>query len=545
MEQETGKVKEITILKAVYEMKLNPENVFYTRVSDKAASENHMLWTTYSPFYNAGLLPFGQHEISLILRKKIQNLDGTEGDETPWENDQGIDKISMKEGFPFYNSVNNATLTINGNLKQYANVRKWANELLLMMGGKRVKDCNTSGGKYHSLNGMYPTFEDFDNGNHIDMPFNVPKWDENLLSNEQEFITRLLDSNNQIMSFTPNMTYKFNENIIFPPFNPLFLMSCCCDNLPKDCWFRNMTKSIPHINRIDYELNMTKLIESLLLYRFSYIDDIGNYLGKLEINSISSSNLLLYWYKYPDVMNIPKEISINSWYYKIFDHPIGTVTDGTTAILNTNSFELHNIPNYIFIYAKRIFNSSDYLCASMNGRSNDENRQSNAGILYDSREVYLSIKSLDITMSNKTQVINTSLTTEQLYQLTLKNINYKDFPYDYQKWKGRATFGTADLARGGGTPNNNPSQTTPSDQIVKYPGKCIIVLKPYDLGISDKTGTYIPKMTIRLSNLQYTAFSSFPSTYLDKNYSYNLYLSTFYSNEGFNATQRSFVSFET
>lgn len=526
-----NQVKEINIKKLFYEQNLNPENVYYTRNSANSASENGMSWMIDVPRDNDILLPYGQHDITLNLLKQSIDDVGTNPANANWlQATQGVDKISMKEGFPLANATKNINLKINNTDHTLSDVDQWFNELALMMFGNKVKKCNTSGGKYWSLNGLYPSADDlYATGNHLDMPFNVPKYDDNLFDNEQDFIGQMTHSNLDIFNFDdlPNSEtayYNFLEPIIIPPFNPFYL--CSYDkSIPKDLWFKKMSKAIPYVNKINYNITFNKLIPSLLFYRFGYHTSAGQ-VAKITLDSVVSADLLLYWYKMPDKIEIPQSVPLQSWDQDSYKTNIGQLNIFDDGEISSAQFKLSYIPDYLFIYIKRT-KDDNYICQSPICRANNDYVVSTE-TEKNSLDPYLDITSIRIQFGDKYNIINNNFTKEELYQLTMKNINNRDYIYDYSKFIGNYSFFPFELNRA--AINNNPPLVQKSDELSGNLSKSIIVLRPYDLGIKNNVGSNNNIYTIRLLDVNYLSKTIFSDQFYG-DYSYTLYLTAFYSNQ--------------
>lgn len=530
--QTWGKAKEISVMKAVYNMGLNPENVIYTRNSTSQRTTSNIRWTIYSPFQTLGLLPLGQQELTLELTK--QSMDGNGGNvaNANWGGlASGYDKVSLKEGFPLANSTDSASLTLNGDVTNFNRVRDWMKELSMCFVGNKTKNCAIEGGRWWNLDGLYPTFGTNLNEGNLDRDALVPKHDNNLFNNEQEFIAKMAKTNGDAIAASQTQNYLYTEPIVIPPFNP-FWNVIEDKSIPRDVWFKRMTKSIPHVDRLDYSLNLSNMTPSMFFNRLGHHAVNDNRVTNISITDISQANLVLYWYRYPDKMSIPRELDISSWYVRTYPKAIGVVNDGINGNETTDYYELYTVPDYIFINCKRDQSNADYVCRSPTARDavGNENRVS-ATTSNNSMDNYLQIESIDIQIGDKNNIINTSMTQEELYNITLKNINHEDFPYDYQKWRGRKTFAPSAVA----TPNV-------ANQLLNYPSRCVLVFRPKDLGIRLSPGVVTP-LTIKISNLNYRAFSGFPSTFTSNN-SYNLNVTAFYSNYGISIQDGLFRTFE-
>lgn len=528
MDVKTHKVREISILKAVYDLGLNPENVLYSRNTSTQATVSNMRWTVYAPSQGMGLLPFSKHEIDLSISKSTVDNANANSAASNWS---VSDKISLKEGLPLANATDSAAITINGDITNFNRVRDWAHQLSLAVAGNKMKTCNSSGGKFWKLNGLYPEFETFAAGGNGSTDRNVPRHDEHLLDNEQDFLAKLYESNDNAIPAAAVAQFKFEEPLIIPPFNPFYPL-CDRDEVPDYLWFKKMTKSIPHIDRIDYNLNLSGLAASLFFPRGGFHDANADRIIKVSVDSVTSANLLLYWYRYPTSVSVPREISINSWYVRNYDTPLigaagGLINDDVELQPpSTNQIELYSVPELIMVSVRRSQSEASYEALALTSWDSGAatTNRTNTGNL-NSMDMYCEISQIDVQMGDRTNIINTSLTSEELYGISMSNINYEDYPYDYVRWKGHKGSVPAALAQAAAT--TLPVAGSAVSQAANFQGRCCLYFRPKDLGVPLPSGVVTP-LTMKLSNLRCRARSSFSSQ--ASNHNYTLYVTAFYGN---------------
>ncbi|MHA2367051.1 MAG: hypothetical protein ACXAC7_24070, partial [Candidatus Hodarchaeales archaeon] len=127
---ELVKATELSVLEYVQSLGLNPENVYYQRISSTNISVNSAQWAFNSPNKRAFLLANAQIEWFPTINKR----NAANGADVAFDS---RDSISFKPCMPFTNAMSSMSLTLNGAQLTLNQPRRFADHLCMMYAGKK------------------------------------------------------------------------------------------------------------------------------------------------------------------------------------------------------------------------------------------------------------------------------------------------------------------------------------------------------------------------------------------------------------------------
>ena len=512
------KATEISILQYAASIGLNPEYVFYNRIPTNNKSTQSIEWTLDSPYQGNFMLDYGQYELIFPVNKVLQDADGGNEAAYDW---QITDRVSLKEALPIANATSSATVVINGATQTFNQPRRWAHQLCMMFAGRKgITKCNHSGCNFWDLQGKYPTNDTYANTGNINRgDLHTP--DTGLKMNEDAFLSNIYLEQNNAFGAGANKTIRVVEPILYPPWNPFGKVK---KEMPDYCWFKHMSPSIANVSRLQLNLQLSNFAASMMFYRMAVTND--DIMGFLSVPSITTANLLLYWYKPPEKMEIPRQIVYQTWSVREFVRSVnnGAIVPNYTQNIDTVSdlIQLHSIPTLIVMSAKRDQDSTTagtvYKCTSLAAydETQPENRSS-GDPSNNSMDTYMSIEEIEIQMADKSQLINTTIKPIQLYDMTLKNSIWKDFPYEFREWYGKIST----------VPDSDRLVLGSNDLVTNYPARCFLAFRPKDLGIGLSDGV-AGSITLKVTSMKLRAHSTFPGTNPILNFKYIFTVHVFY-----------------
>ncbi len=222
-------------------------------------------------------------------------------------------------------------------------------------------------------------------------------------------------NNNGIGAYSKDITWY--EPLTCSPFNPCLLLPK--SELPKCSPFRRLSPMIPYIDHLQVELKYSKPECAFDYVRHSTHSVQPSTI--LKCTSIQNAVLHLWWYRSPDIMSIPPSIDIPMW--QVISSSKSTVTPAAGAPINVNinNFRFSSVPDLVLITYNVDKSSANY-----NGRSWD----CAAATVGSNRDESFKLSQLRVAVGGHVNIIDATLDWNDLYNLTVKNSRYCDFPYD-------------------------------------------------------------------------------------------------------------------
>lgn len=500
---------ELTINEYVEALDLLPANVYYQKIRSTNVSAGGAQWNLSSPNRRSLLLSYAVVEWTLSVNRRATGTGGL----APTIDDG--DQVSFKGPMPYANAMQSATVSINGNTKTFSQPRRFIEPLLRTCVSKEENNCFENGW-WDETGGNY--CEDRPGQDHH------ASWtDAGLRRNEKLFKTKIQagNPNAETVGNTDTLTATIQEPLFVPPFNAMAKITTGCPAYQPWKW---QSAVIPNVDRIELELqfNSDKLVPGLLYFRYAH-SGTGGLAGPISLSPTAvnplSANLLLWWYEVPFDMAIPRVVRLQSWDIKEYVTDIGPVADGAnvpTGPVSTDLIQLESTPSMILIHARRDQENADYVCFSNFSDSDFLNTNpAGMGAANTSHDCFMEIRSLDVILGDRPNVISTSFTQRELYQLTLKNSKYKGFSLDFAEWTG--TYVPITATGDTGDQNINPLS---SGLQRRQMSKCFLCFQAKDLAEKISPGVQFPtSIQLTLNLLARDGVSGLPGAL----HSYKLY----------------------
>ncbi len=467
---------ELSVQQYVASIGLNPDNVFYQRIRSTNISIQQAQWTIQSPSPHSLLLS----QAWVDWKPTITRLGaaGLAEDFLAFAH-----YTRWKSGLPFTNAMSNIQSTVNSGSQNWTQPRHYAEILTAMFAGRMgSRKCFSScGGEPDGMEGQQLAA--------VASRGLATSWtvqDNATIRNENRFGDKLLNVVGGVPpSFLPNKNnFKINciEPLFCPPFNPYAKLKT---GMPDYCWFKHMSPMIPHVRNLEITCNFQNLDAGTMLSRYMSVANGG----RLSISALEA-DLILYWYRPPLTMPMPRELSLNTWWVR--EHvtqvsagvavPNFPAANSTLNGVNTDLIQLASVPTLIVIHAEVDKDSASYSSLPLQSDIDQAGGGARLNPNVNALDTYMEISRLQVLLGDRPQVISTTFTQEELYYLTLKNSKINDFPYSYEQWKGQTQFvgvaaGEASITRG---------------------SKCFVALRPKDLSEKFGDGVRFP------TSLQFT-----------------------------------------
>lgn len=436
---------------------LNPSNVFYQRFRTGNVTTQRAGWSIQCPHPSALLLSFARVHWKPVVSIDIDTVNGREEDGF----DNTTVKASFKPGFPFANAMTSIRCRVNNEDVTLERPCYFMEMLAMMYGGregvrKLIGDSNT---QFWGLNGVYGVEP---RGFYNDWA--IP--DTSLFANEQAFQRNLLENLEDLTA----IQLDHIEPLVIPPFNPF---ARCRDKLPDDCWFKDMSHVIGHVDSLDIDIGFDRLAANVFFPRYIYREDIETpYLAIRDL----SADLYLYWYIPPPTMSVPRSLSFQSWQVSAYSKSTAELDRGDSVRIDSDIIQLKEMPTLILLHAEISRSTDEY--ESVFQTFSDRGIDPPPAVTCDGPNninEYLKLSALEISIEGRPQTINKYFTLRELFDLTVKNSKAEDFPYAFHEWAGGSSM--TDVA----------GLADPYRQI----SRCFIALRPEDIGFPYSDGVNV------------------------------------------------------
>jgi len=423
----------LTYLSYNTSLNINPANVYYQRVRSENKSTNLVQWAFNNPNKRSLLLSVSQIEWEFSLRRDTNNA-GVFTEET-WTGNQV--RIMPKHQFPFQNACSSITTSINSATQTITQPRHYLDVLNYM---------NIS--REENLSSCYEYGFPTSSCGHVsrDQPqqlhFNE-KHDDAFERSSNTFYDELIraDSNNIPVGRlagegTNNATItgvKMVENVIVPPWDAYWCVSK--KDMPDHSPWKKMSPVIGNIDRIELSLNFQNLTAGTLFHYYSTAIANNAQPKRLTISEITNATLLLTWYQLPVNMSIPRTIDYNTWDVREYVTPITDLAVNVeSAQIDGNLIQLKSMPSFIIIQGRRDVDAADYQCEQFFSDDDGAGGNPQAPNEVHSFDSKLEIKSVNVLLGNRPNVINTTINQKRLYDITARNC--KKLAISYNNWRG-------------------------------------------------------------------------------------------------------------
>jgi len=474
-------IDELNVKQYVSSLGLNPENVYYQRISCTNISTTMAQWAIVSPNKRALLLACPKIEWKPTVRR-VRVDTGAAEDFV----ESGL-AASWKEYMPFHNAMSSLQLIINSSSITITQPRRYQRKLNEMFFGRKAarSELSTCGGAPHInsgyiLPGVPGVFGSLGPNNN------------DLFKNEQRFMEKLWSvagaAGNVFRLQGRGNSFQISclEPLCVGPFNPYYRIK---HELPDYCWFKHMSFMIPHVSRMEINIQFQNIDPSIILSRYIRAAAAGRH-GALNVTGLAA-DLLLYWYNPPIDMIYDRQISLQTWYVREFITSVNAnaaVTNNNNAgaaapdtiSINSELFQLNNVPSLIVIHAEVDKDSTTYTYGNLSSDTDQAGANIAHNLNANALDSDMEIQNLQIILGDRPQVLSTTFSQRELYDLLLKNSNHKDFPYSYEQWKG------------GLLPRPEANGANAIGDLYTIQSRCMVAFQPYDLSERFGSGFQFP-----------------------------------------------------
>ena len=475
---------EMDIRQYVASLDLNPDNVFYQRVSSNNVSKNGAQWQITSPNKRSLLLSYAAVEWTMQVRHR----DAADDNDVNWVS--SASRVSMKPVFPFSNAMSSQTVSVNGNSLTVSQPKRFMEPLARMCVSKDESRTCYESEWWDAQGGNYPP-----SAGHIDSLADI---DSGLKRNEDNFMGRALivgglKSGGAItagvgvanLAATNAVTYSYQEPLVCPPFNPFAKVT---SGLPYYMPWTWMSPVIPNIDRLEVDIQFNRLDAGIFNYRYAHAT--GNVLQSVRVNDTDAgfrADLLLYWYEIPSTISLPRNVKLQTWNMREFTDSIGDVANGVvTQEITGQLLQLRSVPTLITVHARRDNDVAAYISQASNSTSSLAIPGANANVSASSLDNFMEIVSFQVVLGDRPNVISATFTPQELYRLTLKNSKYMGFSLSFDDWVGRV------VPKRIAPTNDSPGLPEATGQQQIQQSKAFVALQPKDIAEKISSGVFFP-----------------------------------------------------
>ena len=488
---------------------LNPNNVFYQEVRCNNISTQSAQWQITSPDKRSLLLADARIEWKPTYQKQLQ-------DGTPSDFVADADKFSFKPLLPFTQAMTSQTVSINGQSLTFSQPRRFSEPYSRMLVTQEESKPLYETQWWDNVGG------NFTNNRPVNSAM-AAEIDEGLAENEQTLYSKILHGNDTIQDIADatlvgsnSFTVSHFEPVIVPPFNPYMR---CKQDMPGWASHKYQSDVIPNIDRFEFDcqFNQSKIAAGTMFYRYSQCLNGGAAGTELPYRLVMTdlqATFHLYWYSVSTDFSIPRSVDLQSSNIREFVTAVDAgapVPNANLAanITTTDLLQLRSPPSLILLHAIRRQDALDYQCQAMVCDSNYDGLDiagsagagaSGSGIVANavhSLDPFPQIVSVTCILGDRPNVLSTTFTQRELYDITVKNSKWAGFPQNFAAWQGP-------FSDHYGCPTNDDADSNPTllprdgaavqglAEKIPQMAKSFIALTPADLAERISDGVYFP-----------------------------------------------------
>lgn len=474
----------------------NPSNIFYQRVQSRNVSNQQCSFTVSSPNKRSYLLSNAQIEWQFTFTRQ-RTAAGTfipTGVAQPYADDR--DLITLKPVLPVANAISSITTSINGSTNTIAQPRRFMECVSMMHVSREEARQHYEAGYPEKMGGTTElAFPSITWGNN--------EQDHTYMDQYYDFASRQLRGTNPSGAATTFFgggqpaenggTIIVTEPIISPPFD-------CYSKVDKHSmpdWspWKWMSPVIPNIDRLEIDIQFTKLDASLHFYMHARGDANPQPTAMVIAPDGVQASLLLYWTEVPVSTSIPRSLDLQTWNVREFQDVANAgaaAADNVAREDRSSLIQLNSVPSLILTHLERDKDNADYQPISLTSQSNDvANAMANLreGGAINNWDSYGEINTITYLLGDRPNVISATFSQREIYDLTLKNS--KDFPYTYDDWRGRKRPSyNAGLFTGDGATDVRQGIEVVDAAWFSYPCKGMVAVTGQDIANKTSTGVF-------------------------------------------------------
>lgn len=274
--------------------------------------------------------------------------------------------------------------------------------------------------------------------------------------------------------------FTYTEPVMAPPFNPFQKIK---GGMPGYLPWGHMSDTIPHVDRLEIDIQFQKLSESIFETRY-LTATTANSNSRIVVSALSA-DLLLYWYEMPVHLDIPASIDLQSWQVREFSQPVAALQNGFTRTgIDSQLIQLRAVPSFIMLSCVIDKDAVTYDGSALS-RDDDANGTNPSVQVQDNIDFNCSFDSIEVLLGDRPLVIGTTFSQAELYYLTVKNSKYP-YPYSLQEWVGKRYPQNVSVA-GGAAP-----VISGAGDWFRMRSRMVVMLRPKDLAEKISDGVFSP-----------------------------------------------------
>lgn len=418
----------------------NPSNIFYQRIESRNASNQNCSFTVSSPNKRSYLLSGAQIEWRFTFTRQDTSAAGVpNGAAQPYVNSR--DLITLKPVLPVANAISAITTSINGSTNTIAQPRRFMEAVSMMHVSREEAKLNFEAGYPEKMGGTM-------NQGFPAVPWSYQERDDTYMDQYYDFAGRQLRSTNivtdHLLRFNAGAanvstggTIIVTEPLISPPFDCYSKISK--HDMPDWSPWKWMSKVIPNVDRLEIDIQFTKLSASMMFFFQGKSGDANPVAMVIEPAGVVA-NLMLYWAEVPVSTSIPRSLDLQTWNIREFQNSTGAgvIADGEAEDTTSSLIQLQSVPSLIITHLERDKDQPDYQPSSYCHQTTDV-AAAPANLVFgddtNNWDFWGEINTITYLLGDRPNVISATFSQRELYDLTVKNS--KNFPYTFEDWRGR------------------------------------------------------------------------------------------------------------
>lgn len=479
-----------------------PSSIFYQRISSRNVSNQQCSFTVSSPNKRSYLLSNAsiRWEFTLTRTRTAAATFIPTGVPQPYVNDR--DLISLKPVLPVAGAISSITTSINGSTSTIAQPRRFMECISMMHVSREEARVHYESGYPEKMGGMT-------NQNFPSVTWSYNERDNTMEDQYYDFASRQLRGATATAVQTEFFnageraanggTIVVNEPLISPPFDCYSKVSKA--DMPEWSPWKWMSGSIPNIDRLEIDIQFTKLDASMMYYHFARGEANTRPTAMVILPGGVEADLLLNWVETPVSTSIPRSLDLQTWNVREFQSSVNNgaaVNDSEPQDDTSDLIQLNSVPSLILTHIERDKDSNQYQPVANFSQSNviaAAPANVRAGGAIGSWDNYAEINTITYLLGDRPNVISATFTQRELYDLTVKNS--KSFPYTFDDWRGRkrpryGNINAVDDTTGNFLTGTDVRQSPETFTVrwLSYPCKGMVAVTGADIANKTSTGVF-------------------------------------------------------
>lgn len=320
----------------------NPSNIFYQRVQSRNVSTQQCSFTVSSPNKRSYLLSGAQIEWRFQLQRVTSVANVPTAVAANLVDDR--DYLSLKPVLPIANAVSSITTSINGSTNTISQPRRFMEALAMAHVSREEALLHYEAGYPDEMGGQL---------NQIipGITWGYNEKDKTMMDNYYDMANRMLRGNDATAAHNTafiaadignNFEIIVTEPVISPPFDCFSKVSK--EDMPDWSPWKWMSKVIPNVDRLEIDIQFTKLAASMMYYFWGRSADANPTAYRIIDGAATpAANLLLYWTEVPVSTSIPRSLDLQTYNVREFQDATTNPTNLTAADVTSSLIQLNSV----------------------------------------------------------------------------------------------------------------------------------------------------------------------------------------------------------